>query len=127
MMLRTLALAALSFVQAFAFAQHSPYVGTWTGTMKGNGGGNVGVQVKLEETTGIWRMTASGTGAGGNHNPCFGKDMPVAVERNGDTILLDVSGDKVMPGCMNQRATLMLSGDQMSGTLADGRAVSLKK
>lgn len=70
-------------------------------------------------------MTPSGAGA--RNNPCFGKDMPIDVERKEDTVFLDVHGDKVIAGCLHQRATLTLSGNQMTGALADGRGVTLTK
>jgi hypothetical protein len=127
MMLRTLAVAAFACAQSCAFAQQGSHVGAWAGTMVGNGGRDVPLEVKLEETSGTWRMSASGAGAGGKHNPCFGKDMPVAVERKDDNVLLDVHGGKVVQGCMDQRATLTLSGNRMTGALADGRSVSLTK
>ena len=125
MHVRTSMAAVLACTLSAAFAQPEAASGQWVGTMEGNGGRPVPVEVTINGNAGTWRMTPVVAGARGN--PCFGKDFPMSVESTADAVILDIRGGQVIAGCIEQRATLTMSNGQLTGKLANGRAVSLSK
>lgn len=121
---------ALMSLCVAAWAQDAgPYAGTWIGTMKSKVGGEVRVDLVLQGAAGTWRMSTPDRTARGRVNPCLERDFPVAVASQGDGQLqFDVQGDKVIKGCVDQRATLSGSGaDRLEGQLNDGRALSFTR
>ena len=116
---------ALALSLAPAFAQSTSYAGKWTGTMEGNGGRQVPVEVTLAESSGTWRMMLQG--APGRNNPCIGKALPLTYEAVGDQVRLDIQGAQLIAGCIDQPAALTHANGQLTGTLRDGRAVTLTK
>jgi N-methylhydantoinase A/oxoprolinase/acetone carboxylase beta subunit len=122
---RALLVALLTFALSLSFAQSPAYVGHWTGTMVGNGGGTVPLEVTINNGSGVWRMTP--TSAGSRKNPCFGKDLPMTVQAVAEGVVLEIRGGQVISGCMDQRANLTLNAEKLTGALADGRPVTLTK
>ena len=116
---------ALVLVASHAIAQQTGNAGKYTGTMMGNGGREVPVQVTLAEAAGTWTMQA--VGAGARKNPCMGKELPLEIVSGPDPLVLHVSGSKVIAGCMDGNVTLVPSGAGYKGTLADGREVTLTR
>lgn len=109
-----------------ALGQTPSYVGNWAGTVQGQTA-LLPLEVTLTEKDGTWRVSPA-AGAAGRNNPCLGKAMPVVVERaEAEKLVLTVDGAKVIAGCNTQQVSLTLSNGELTGTLADGRAVMLKR
>jgi hypothetical protein len=123
MQVRSVLMLALGLSLSPVFAQSNSYAGNWSGTMEGNGGRQVPVEVTLMDSGGTWRMTVSGPA--GRGNPCFGKDLPLVLETTPEGVVLDIKGAQVITGCLDQRATLTHVNGKLTGTLKDGRAVTL--
>lgn len=105
----------------------TPLVGTWSGTTKGQGGGELSVLLTVTPSGGTWSFVRQGSK--GKNNPCLGKEFPVEVtSHTADTLVIHVHGDQVLQGCINTTATLRpADGNTLQGTLADGRPVTLAR
>jgi len=120
--------AATLLVLSTAIAQTPPHVGKWSGTMEGDSGRLLPVEVNLTDTAGTWRMSPpAGAGPGARNNPCFGKELPVAVESSAEALVLNVNGSQVIQGCMDAKISLTLIGAEYKGQTTRGRAVSLTR
>ena len=128
--IRTLGVTALMALSVAAWAQDAgPYAGKWVGTMKSQVGGEVRIDLVLKGTTGTWRMSTPDRMARTRVNPCLERDFPIVVVAQAEGQLqFDIAGDKVIKGCIDQRATLTASdADTLQGRLNDGRALAFSR
>ena len=118
----------LAIFSASALAQQpAPLHGKWLGVIKGQGGGELSVELVLAETGSTWRFLPRGNQ--GHRNPCVGREFPVVLKSQTATELsFEIRGAQILQGCINQTATLTSTdGKTLEGSLADGRAVSLSR
>lgn len=113
-------------IPLMAFSQQvNSFQGKWAGTMVAKNGGEVSIELVINEAAGTWRLIARGMQ--GKNNQCFGKNFPVKVISHSETGLeLDIDGASVLQGCIDQTATLKSSDNKtLEGALRDGRTVKV--
>lgn len=129
--IRFLGVTALMALSGFAWAQDAgPYAGQWVGSMKTQVGGEVRVDLVLKGAAGTWRMSTPERIARTRQNPCLERDFPVVlVAQVEGQLQFDISGGKVIKGCIDQRATLTASeeGKTLRGQLGDGRTLDFTR
>ncbi len=108
-------------------AQQQPTIdGKWTGTVPNLQGNPLNIEVVLQGQSGSWRMTPQ-SGPGRN-NPCFGRELPITVTQSESQVTIEILGDKVIQGCMNQTASMkLLDPKTLEGALKDGRPIKLSR
>lgn len=125
---KTLLLGCLGALATTALAQQpAPLQGKWVGFMKGQGLGELNVELVVAESGGSWRFYPRGNS--GLRNPCVGKEFPIVVKsQNATDLVFEIKGSQVMQGCIDQAATLKSTdGKTLEGALGDGRSVSLAR
>ena len=126
---KVLASTLVLFASLAVHAADAPSLkGKWTGTINNAKGEPVQVQMTVTDAThGILRLAQSGGYV--TRDECLDRDIPVVVTaQSASELTVDIKGDSVLKGCINESATLkIIDAKTVQSTLKDGRTMTLNR
>jgi hypothetical protein len=102
----------------------NPHNGSWTAKFPGPKGESVTADVVIKDNGGSWRTNTRNRG-----NNCIGIESPIDVKTASDEeLVFRVVTSRALAGCNDFAVSVKGAGTgKLSGTMGDGRPVTLEK